>query len=361
MSSSAQPDPAANTSPVTPLLQVRVVPDAQDPLIIRNAINQARQYIWMEMYTLTDPDIISALATAAERSAAQPAGGQMHVDVRVILEPQPFGFPPAPALTNPAATFGTAHVQVHPSPPSAIQALSLAPNAHFYNHAKFALIDDVAYVMSSNLSKSGTGNVSSWGTFQGDRDYIVWDRDAGDVHTLKAIFAADWAGNNWNAAQQVSASRQLLPTNLIVSPVNAHSVLLSLIQSARHSLLIECEQVSESSQEAGPSDIEQALMALAPRIGVQLIVPQETAGQLSPALKSALQVRVHDPTLYMHAKMLLIDGQTAYVGSQNLSAAALKHNREVGVILSARQYPDAIARLNATFATDWAASRPPVS
>jgi cardiolipin synthase len=359
MSSSAPLDPALSSLPVTPLVQVRVVPDAQDPQIIRNAISQARQYVWMEMYTLTDPDIISALAAASQRSAAQSAGGQTSIDVRVILEPQPFGFAPSPALTNPAATFGTSNVQVRPSPPSAVLALPQAPQVHFYNHAKLALIDEVAYVMSSNLSKSGTGDVSQWGAFQGDRDYIVMDRDPGDVQTLKALFTADWAGGNWNAAQQASASGQLLPTYLIVSPFNAHNVLLSLIQSARHSLLIECEQVSESSQEAGPSDIEQALLALAPHVSVQLIVPQETAGQLSPALKSALQVRVHDPTLYMHAKMMLIDGQSAYVGSQNLSAASLKHNREVGVILSAQQYPDAIARLSATFATDWAASQPP--
>ena len=360
MSSPAPTNPAAGTLPSAPLVQVRVVPDAQDPQIIRNAIAQARQSIWLEMYILTDPDIIAALAVAAERSAAQPVGGQTHLDVRVLLESQPFGFAPSAALTDPAATFGTSNVQVRPSPPSAVLALPQAPQVHFYNHAKLAIIDEVAYVMSSNLSKSGTGDVSTWGTFQGDRDYIVVDRDAGDVQTLKALFAADWAGQNWNAAQPSSTSGQLLTTNLIVSPFNAHTVLLSLIQSARHSLLIECEQVSETSQETAPSDIEQALLALAQRVSVQLIVPQETAGQLSSALKGALQVRVHDPTLYMHAKMMLVDGQTAYVGSQNLSAASLKHNREVGVILSAQQYPDAIARLSGTFATDWAASGPPV-
>ncbi len=354
-------NPPVQVSPVPPLLQVHVVPDAQDPRVVSNAINQARQYVWLEMYTLTDPEIISALAAAAQRSAAQPVGGQTHLDVRVILEPQPYGSAPSPALTNPLATFGTPNVQVRPSPPSAILPLTLAPNTHFYNHAKLALIDDVAYVMSSNLSKSGTGNVSSWGTFQGDRDYIVMDQEPGDVQTLKAIFTADWSGNNWNAMQQISANGQLLLSNLIVSPYNAHNVLLTLLQSAQHTLQIECEEISESSQEAGPSDIESALLSLASRVGVQLIVPQETEGKLSAALKSALQVRVHNPTLYMHAKMLLIDGITAYVGSQNLSAGSLKHNREFGVILFAQHYPDAIARLSATFAMDWAASQVPGS
>lgn len=361
MSSSITPDPAASTVPASPLIQVHVVPDAEDPLIIRNAINQARQYVWMEMYMLTDPDIISALAAAAQRSAAQPVGGQTSIDVRVILEPQPFGMTPSPALTDPLGTFGTKNVQVHPSPPSAFLALPMAPHVHFYNHAKLALIDDVAYVMSSNLSKSGTGNVSSWGAFRGDRDYIVVDRDPGDVQTLKALFSADWSGVNWNATQQASANGRLLTTNLIVSPYNAHNVLLNLLQSAQHSLQIECEEVNNSSQQSGPSDIEQALLSVASRVPVQLIVPQETVGQLSAALKNALQVRVHNPTLYMHAKMILIDGMTAYVGSQNLSVGSLKHNREIGVILSARQYPDAIAKCSATFAVDWSASGPPAS
>ncbi len=361
MSSSASPNPAAQTSSVPPLLQVYVVPDAQYPNVIANVINQAQQYVWLEMYMLTDPEIISALAAASQRHAAQPLAGQVDIDVRVIMEPQPYGLPPSPALTNPLATFGTPNVQVRPSPSSAFLPLKWSPQTHFYNHAKLALIDDVAYVMSSNLSKSGTGNIVNWGTFHGDRDYIVLDQDPHDVQTLKTIFTVDWSGQNWNSQQQPATAGQLLPTNLIVSPYNAHNVLLSLIQSTQHTLQIECEEVSDSSQETGPSDIEQTLLNLASRVPLQLIVPQDTAGNLSPALLKALQVRVHDPTLYMHAKMMLIDGRTAYIGSQNLSAGSLKHNREFGVILTAQQYPTAITTLSNTFATDWAASQPPSS
>jgi phosphatidylserine/phosphatidylglycerophosphate/cardiolipin synthase-like enzyme len=54
--------------------------------------------------------------------------------------------------------------------------------------------------------------------------------------------------------------------------------------------------------------------------------------------------------LYAHAKAIVADGQRAFVGSENLSAASLDRNRELGVIVADRR---AIATLQATFAADW--------
>ena len=60
--------------------------------------------------------------------------------------------------------------------------------------------------------------------------------------------------------------------------------------------------------------------------------------------------RLPQSYLYVHAKAIVADGQRAFVGSENLSAASLDHNREVGVIVADRR---AIATIAATFAADW--------
>src|SRR5262249_38097453 len=55
---------------------------------------------------------------------------------------------------------------------------------------------------------------------------------------------------------------------------------------------------------------------------------------------------------HLHTKVLVADGATAYLGSENLSATSLDHNREVGVIVIDQS---SIQPLEDTFEKDWAA------
>jgi phosphatidylserine/phosphatidylglycerophosphate/cardiolipin synthase-like enzyme len=61
-------------------VQVFVEPDAGDR-VITNAIDNAKQSVWLEMYLLTDRSVIRALEEAAHRG----------LDVRVMLEAHPYG------------------------------------------------------------------------------------------------------------------------------------------------------------------------------------------------------------------------------------------------------------------------------
>jgi phosphatidylserine/phosphatidylglycerophosphate/cardiolipin synthase-like enzyme len=61
--------------------------------------------------------------------------------------------------------------------------------------------------------------------------------------------------------------------------------------------------------------------------------------------------RLSQSYLYVHAKVIVVDGRRAFVGSENLSTASLDHNREVGVIVAD---PGAIQTLESTFDGDWA-------
>ena len=55
--------------------------------------------------------------------------------------------------------------------------------------------------------------------------------------------------------------------------------------------------------------------------------------------------------LYVHAEAIVVEGRRAFVGSENLSAASLDHNRELGVIVADT---GAIQTLESTFDGDWA-------
>ncbi|MFL5589697.1 MAG: phospholipase D-like domain-containing protein [Ktedonobacteraceae bacterium] len=69
-------------------VQVFVEPDAGEHPIT-DAITSAKKSVWLEIYLLTDRNVIRALEEAANRG----------VDVRVMLEPHPFGGGGSPART----------------------------------------------------------------------------------------------------------------------------------------------------------------------------------------------------------------------------------------------------------------------
>jgi cardiolipin synthase len=56
----------------------------------------------------------------------------------------------------------------------------------------------------------------------------------------------------------------------------------------------------------------------------------------------------------MHAKLVLVDGQRAFVGSQNFSAVSLDANREVGIIVADTVV---VAQLVNVAQGDWSAAQ----
>jgi cardiolipin synthase A/B len=165
-----------------------------------------------------------------------------------------------------------------------------------------------------------------------------------DVQAVSAIFQADW---NRTPAQ-------FNDSNLVVSPVNARSDLTSLINSARSTLLVAGEELNDTA-------IEQALAGAARRgVHVQVILPapRGSAGDSNSQgigfiKQGGVQVR-EDARLYMHAKIIVVDGQKAFAGSENISAQSLDQNRELGIIVSDT---GVLHVLELTFQQDWGDSQ----
>src|SRR5207237_2342389 len=105
-------------------------------------------------------------------------------------------------------------------------------------------------------SRSALGGSSGSSGYR-NREYGIIDTNAQDVQAVISIFNADW--NHTTA--------QFNDPNLVVSPVNSRSDFSALIGSARQTLLVEAEEMNDSST-------EQALVNAAQRgVHVEVILP----------------------------------------------------------------------------------------
>lgn len=293
-------------------VQVFVEPDAgAEPIL--HAIEGANVSLAVEVYLLTDRSVVNALEDAATRG----------VDVRVMLDPQPYGFS-AVSVQQTIEELAAAGVYAQASDP-----------AYYYTHAKFMVVDGATlYVLTANLSKSGLGGSSA----AANREYGVITTNAQDVAEAQAIFTADW---------NHTPTPALTDPRLVVSPVNARSTLTALITSAHSSLDIEDEEMLDSASEGD-------LIAAAGRgVKVEVVLPPPSGGGNDADVTRLLSGGVHVDYLsapYIHAKLLIVDGSVAFVGSENFSATSLDQNRELGIIVSD---PSALTTLGATFTQDW--------
>ena len=298
-------------------VQLFVEPQAKEAPILA-ALRGATHSIWIEMYLFTNLDVIYALEDAAHRG----------VETRVLLEMNPYGGGDvSPRLLSEKLT--AAGVQVRPANP-----------AFTFTHAKFMLVDGAtAYIMTCNLTQSALGGSAS----ATNREYAIVDTHAEDTVAVAAIFQADW-----DRTQPV-----VNDANLVVSPTNSRAKLTGLIDSARTTLMIEQEEMDDPG-------IEDQLIAAAQRgvqINITLAVFSDSASSPSEDVQrlrsGGVEVR-YSHTLYMHAKLILVDGQRAFVGSQNFSAVSLDANREVGVIVADQAV---VAQLASVAQSDWDAAQ----
>ena len=294
-------------------VRVFVEPDAGEAPVL-HAIEGANISLEVEIYLLTDRTVTNALEDAAARG----------VDVRVLLEPHPFGF-------------GTVSAQkiIEALNAAGVHAQASDP-AYYYTHAKFLIVDGATlFVLTANLSRSGLGGSSAGA----NREYGVITTNAQDVAEARAIFAADWSH---------APTPALTDPRLVVSPVNARSTLTALIASAHKSLAIEDEEMYDAAS-------EDALIAAARRgVDVEVVLPPPSGSSsydtnVSQLLSGGVHVRYLSAP-YVHAKLLIADGVIAFTGSENFSATSLDQNRELGIIVSD---PRALATLDTTFAQDW--------
>lgn len=177
-----------------------------------------------------------------------------------------------------------------------------------------------------------TGNLTSR-YYSTSRDFAVVDSQRQDVAAVEQTFDLDWA----NRSGRAPSGRDLL-----WSP-GSEARLLGLIDSARHSLLVENEELRASA-------IVGALRAAARRgVAVTVVMTRESDWYDAFETLARAGVRVstyaYSAPLYIHAKVIVADGRRAFVGSENFSIGSMEYNRELGLITASRPIVRALTRV----------------
>jgi phosphatidylserine/phosphatidylglycerophosphate/cardiolipin synthase-like enzyme len=189
-----------------------------------------------------------------------------------------------------------------------------------------------------------TGNLTA-GYYPTTRDFVVLDRSPVAVSSIESVFTHDWDGG--------ATARVASVGGLVWSP-GSRSALVGLINSAHTSLAVENEEME------APSII--AALKAARKRGVMVTVTMTYSPTWVQAwtglARAGVMVATYPDTssaLYIHAKVIVVDGQTAFVGSQNFSNASLAYNRELGVTTSDAAV---VGPLSETLAADFAGATP---
>ncbi len=278
---------------------------------IYNLASSAKHTIDMTMYELNDTTFEQLLATAVSNGVA----------VRVILDQN------LEKSNNQAAyTYLADHgVSVHWANP-----------AYAATHQKTITVDSAtSAIMTLNLTTQ---------YYSTSRDFAVIENDPNDVAAIETTFNADFT----NAA--------ITPPNgddLVWSPTNSQTSMVSLINSAKYTLQVENEEMSDTA-------IVNALSSAAQRgVNVQVIMtdPTDYASELKQIVSAGGEVSTYAETapLYIHAKVILADygysTASVFVGSENFSNASLTENRELGLIFNNGPI---MSSLNQTLSGDFA-------
>lgn len=337
-------------------VQAFTLPDSPDASI--QPIRNATERVYLAGYTLSSARVADALIAAQRRGAT----------VRVLLEGDPVGSRTATEAST-LDRLAEAGVSVR---------VMTGPRARYrYHHAKYAVADRQAVVLTENWKPAGTGGNSSrgWGvataqprvvdglnqTFQSDtgwQDSKPW----GEYRQGRQFERAEPATGTYPTefrAESVSVQR----TDLLVTPDNAQGELVATIDDADDSIEVIQPTVGDWN-----SPLLRALRRAASRgVEVRLLLSdawyvREENTQTAQRFRewadrndAPLTAKVADPDgryEKIHAKGAVIDEKRVIIGSLNWNEQAATANREVVLVLHGS---DAATYFGAVFAADWKA------
>lgn len=300
--------------PVEPPGTLALVTEPDDRMQgVFRLIKGATRSIDLVMYEFDDPDIVNALGDAVTRGVA----------VRVMLNKGYGGKTDA----KQAATMKLLEDRN--------VSATYAPDFFSLTHQKTMVVDGrKAFIMTFNFTKK---------YYATSRDFGILDTDPVDVSAIESTFNADWTGRTIASPNG---------SGLIWSP-GAETGMLLIIAGATKTLDVYNEEMADDA-------ITRALIAAEQR-GVRVRVAMSYATVYKPAFNELSQGKVGLRTYagsskkkYIHAKMIIADGNYGFVGSQNFSRNSLEKNRELGIFVSD---PAIIASLEKTFVGDWDGAR----
>ena len=278
---------------------------------IYSLLSSPRHTLDMTMYELSDPQVVGILAADARRG----------VTVRVLLDSDYERSYNQPAFDALSAN----GVEVRWAPAGTIF------------HQKAITVDDrTSAIMTLNLTNA---------YYSTSRDFAVITTGAQDVAAIEQVFDEDWSGSGPPATGPTGL-------DLVWSP-GAQGPIVSLIDSARSSLLVENEEMDDPAVTSALEDAAQRGVD----VEVVMTYSQSWAGAFGQLVDAGVKVSTYpsDGSLYIHAKVVVADGASLFLGSQNFSQSSLDYNRELGIITGDPALVGAVSR---TVGADFAGATP---
>ena len=333
--------------------RVFVLPD--DPAVAVETIEAADQRVLLAGYTFSSERVARALKRAKERG----------VRVRVLVDDAPVGG----MSERQAAALNELVVAGIP-----VDVIGGDWARYDYHHAKYAVVDHRALVMTENWKPSGVGGHSNrgWGAVVGSEA----------AEALAAVFRADdgwrdtvpWRSYRANHTfEPDDVANETYPSNfdpktvdvdgvqVLVAPDNAERALIARIDNATRSVDVIQPAIGSRHQ----SFLEAAIRAARRGVRVRVLLSNawysedeneamaEWINARGETEDLPLEAKVVDPESTfedIHAKGVVIDNDTAVVGSMNWNNNSANENREVTVVLDGEA---AGAYYGRVFEADW--------
>lgn len=330
-----------------------VLPDDPDAAVA--PLSEADDRLYLAAYTLTEERVAEELRAAADRGA----------DVVVLVEGGPVGgmSETQGALLDSLVADGIA-----------VRVMTGEQTRFRYHHAKYAVADDQAVILTENWKPVGTGG-------GGSRGWGITVDSAKTADELAAIFRHDttWEDTpRWETARTEidtfdddSNSRSYPPHHppqrvtadeltILAAPDNAAAELTQLIDDTDEELLIKQPQISDREFQL----LRAAVRAAERGVDVRILLDDswyvaEDNRELAAALNDeaaseevSLEVRVVDSDDRfgkIHSKGIVAD-DTAVIGSLNWNNNSATNNREVAVAVEDEAVADYYREV---FAADW--------
>jgi cardiolipin synthase A/B len=285
--------------------------DGTAPVI--ELISRASRSLLIKQFTFSEPEIMQVVIAKAK------AG----VDVKVMLNPQRSSGSRANDETF--AIFEKAGVAVRWA------------NPHFaVTHEKSIVVDEeVALIATFNLCEK---------YFTVTRDYGVIVETPSKVAQIVEGFHADWEHRIWHPAPG---------TGLLWSNNNSRQLMADFIDSAEETLEVQHPKfvdatVTERIAAAAQRGVHVRVLC-GGKHGISEWDILDTFSSLR--LLHYLGVKVHkQKNLRLHAKLILVDGRHALVGSMNIDRSAFDLRRELGTTITDKEIIDGLSEI---FESDW--------
>lgn len=267
-------------------------------------IDSSKKRVWISVYTFTLPSIREALLRAKDRG----------VDVRVLVEKFPY------------RSTGINRDTIDFLKNNNIPLYESNTKRFVFMHAKIVMIDDEWIIQTSNLTRS---------SYSKNREFYVRWWDSQILAELEKIFLFDAI---WEWKGDVQDGR------LMVWPTIARERLTQYLRGTNKTI----DVYSPSFSDEGLLRILSELCAQKKSIRILIMdYPEESDQKFDTCFE------VRHSHISLHAKGIIRDSESAFIGSFNYTKNSLENNREVGIFLSG----EVMKSISQSFETDWKMSK----